>query len=383
MAALPVPAAGARRRLAGRARDDVARPAGVDAGRDRADGVARPRPSRRASSRPRAPRRRPGSRSSPRRCRPRSMEEIAAAAPGATRWFQLYAQADPGRTRDLVERAAAAGYGAIVLTVDLPVLGYRDRDRRSGFSLDVPHGNFRDGAEPTHGSHAGRTTARRRPRRRRRAVDQWIAKNLTWDSLATIRSWSPLPLVLKGILTAEDARLAVEHGVDAIVVSNHGGRQLDRVAAPRSTCSRRSSRPSPAGTEVWVDGGVRRGLDVAIALRARRARRARRPADPVGARGGRSGRRGAGARDPARGVRAGARAARRADTGGPDPRPHRLTVAPRDNRSCRHQGRAPAASSARAISAWPRFRAWVSGRTPSLSARSTSAPFSIRRSTTS
>ena len=82
------------------------------------------------------------------------MEEIAAAAPGATRFFQLYAQVDPGRTRSLVERAAAAGYGAIVLTVDLPELGYRDRDRRSGFSLDVPHGNFRDGAEPTHGSHA-------------------------------------------------------------------------------------------------------------------------------------------------------------------------------------------------------------------------------------
>ena len=195
-----------------------------------------------------------------------SMEEIAAAAPGATRFFQLYAQVDPGRTRSLVERAAAAGYGAIVLTVDLPELGYRDRDRRSGFSLDVPHGNFRDGAEPTHGSHApdAEDGTGADPGEDVEAVDQWIAKNLTWDSLATIRSWSPLPLVLKGILTGEDARLAVEHGVDAIVVSNHGGRQLDRSPAAIDALEEIVAAV-PDGTEVWVDGGVRRGLDIAIA----------------------------------------------------------------------------------------------------------------------
>ena len=195
-----------------------------------------------------------------------SMEEIAAAAPGATRFFQLYAQVDPGRTRSLVERAAAAGYGAIVLTVDLPELGYRDRDRRSGFSLDVPHGNFRDGAEPTHGSHAtdGDDGTGVGLGEDGEAVDQWIAKDLTWDSLATIRSWSPLPLVLKGILTGEDARLAVEHGVDAIVVSNHGGRQLDRSPAAIDVLDEVVAAV-PTGTELWVDGGVRRGLDVAIA----------------------------------------------------------------------------------------------------------------------
>jgi 4-hydroxymandelate oxidase len=195
-----------------------------------------------------------------------SMEEIAAAAPGAIRLFQLYAQVDPGRTRSLVERAAAAGYGAIVLTVDLPELGYRDRDRRSGFSLDVPHGNFRDGAEPTHGSHApgGGDGTGPDPGEDVETVDQWIAKNLTWDSLATIRSWSPLPLVLKGILTGEDARLAAEHGVDAIVVSNHGGRQLDRSPAAIDVLEEIAAAV-PDGTELWVDGGVRRGLDVAIA----------------------------------------------------------------------------------------------------------------------
>jgi isopentenyl diphosphate isomerase/L-lactate dehydrogenase-like FMN-dependent dehydrogenase len=186
-----------------------------------------------------------------------SMEDVAAAAPGATRFFQLYAQADPGRTRSLVERAAAAGYEAIVVTVDLPELGYRERDRRQGWLLDVPLGNFDDGVGPTHGSHAPDEGGYYD------LVDAWVAKNLTWDSLATIRSWSSLPLVLKGILTGEDARLAAEHGADAIVVSNHGARQLDRTPAPVDVLEEVVA--AAPGLEIWVDGGVRRGLDVAIA----------------------------------------------------------------------------------------------------------------------
>jgi 4-hydroxymandelate oxidase len=193
----------------------------------------------------------------------RSMEEIAAAAPDATRWFQLYAQADPGRTRSFVERAEAAGYGAIVLTVDLPELGYRDRDRRSGFQLDVPLGNFDGGPGPTHGSH-GRDDGADDDDSGYEILEEWVARSLTWDSLASIRSWSNLPLVLKGILTGEDARLAADHGVDAIVVSNHGGRQLDR--SPAAIDVLEEVVAAVPGTEVWVDGGVRRGLDVAIAL---------------------------------------------------------------------------------------------------------------------
>src|SRR5215208_3058212 len=135
----------------------------------------------------------------------RSLEEVAAAAPDATRWFQLYTQADAQRTRNTVERAVAAGYGAIVLTVDLPVMGYRERDRRNAFDAPGPWDrafSVRRGGELAPGT-------------------------LTWRDVAPIRSWAPgLPFVLKGILTAEDARLAVEHGVDAIVVSNHGARQL-------------------------------------------------------------------------------------------------------------------------------------------------------------
>jgi 4-hydroxymandelate oxidase len=188
----------------------------------------------------------------------RSIEEVAAAAPGGTRWFQLYTQHDPGRTRSLVDRAAAAGYAAIIVTVDLPVLAYRDRDRRSGFDLSVPLGNFVDGG-PTHAQHGAPPADTGFG-----ILDEQLARNLTWESLATMRSWSSLPFVLKGILTAEDARLAAEHGVDAIVVSNHGGRQLDRVAAGIDVLEEIAA--AVPGTELWVDGGVRRGLDIAIAL---------------------------------------------------------------------------------------------------------------------
>ena len=174
-----------------------------------------------------------------------SIEDVAAAAPDATRWFQLYTQADAGKSRALVERAVRAGYSAIVLTVDLPVLGYRQRDRLSAFDLSVvPLGNFGEGMGPTHKD---------------------PAPTLTWDDLAEMRSWSSLPLVLKGILTSEDARLAVEHGVEGIIVSNHGGRQLDRVPAPVDVLEE-VVRAVDGRAEVWVDGGVRRGLDIAIAL---------------------------------------------------------------------------------------------------------------------
>ena len=167
----------------------------------------------------------------------RAIEEVAAATPDGTNWFQLYTQAEPSRTRSLVERAAAAGYRAIVLTVDLPRLGYRERDRRTGFDLPEPHGNFVD--PPTHaaGQHAGGFGQ----------LEELLDSGLSWADLATIRSWSPLPLVLKGILTAEDACLALEHGVDGIVVSNHGGSPARPGRPPRSTSSRRSSRRSAGG----------------------------------------------------------------------------------------------------------------------------------------
>ena len=186
----------------------------------------------------------------------RSVEEVAEAAPDARRWFQLYVQASEQASRRLVERAAAAGYEALVVTVDLPMLGYRERDRRSGFDLAVPLGNFTEtGTGPDHRPDAPGAELLDTPQRR----------TLAWDDLAAIRSWSSLPMVLKGILTAEDARLAVDHGADAIVVSNHGARQLDRTVAPVDALE--AIVAEIAGrAEVWVDGGVRRGLDVAVAL---------------------------------------------------------------------------------------------------------------------
>ena len=185
-----------------------------------------------------------------------SIEDVAAGAPDGRRWFQLYVQAQPNQTRELVERAAATGYEAIMVTVDLPVLGYRERDRRSGFDLAVPLGNFEnDRAGPTHRPDASGFEV----------LSSWERRTLVWDDLSTIRSWSSLPMVLKGILTVDDARLAVEHGADAIVVSNHGARQLDQTLTPVEALGEIVAAVG-GRTEVWVDGGVRRGLDLAIAL---------------------------------------------------------------------------------------------------------------------
>ncbi len=186
-----------------------------------------------------------------------SIEDVAAAAPGGIRWFQLYTQVDPARSQSLVARAADAGYSALVVTVDLPVLGYRERDLRSGFDLPGPHGNFSERG-PDHASHGGETSGFD-------ILLHDLDRGLVWSDLAAIRSWSSLPIILKGILTAEDARIAVEEGVDGIVVSNHGARQLDRAVATADVLE--EVVDAVAGrTEVWVDGGIRRGLDVVTAL---------------------------------------------------------------------------------------------------------------------
>ena len=188
-----------------------------------------------------------------------SIEEVAAAAPDAVRWFQLYTQADPARSRRFVERAEDAGYRAIIVTVDLPVLGYRERDLRSGFDLSVSLGNFRDEAGPDHATHRPELDGGYD------LLQERIDRGLTWSDLSAIRDWTTLPIFLKGILTVADARLAVEHGIDGIVVSNHGGRQLDRSIATADALE-----PIAAAVgdrlEVWVDGGIRRGLDVVTAL---------------------------------------------------------------------------------------------------------------------
>lgn len=179
-----------------------------------------------------------------------SLEEVAAAAPDAERWFQLYVIGGLDYARQLVERAEAAGYRALVITVDLSVLGRRERDVRSGFVLPaLPH---LDGA------------ADARKRRYGAIEDQWIG-HLTWDSIREIASWTSMPVVVKGILAPDDARLAVEAGVAGVVVSTHGGRQLDRAIATADALGPIVDAVD-GRCEVWVDGGIRRGLDVVTAI---------------------------------------------------------------------------------------------------------------------
>jgi len=178
------------------------------------------------------------------------LEDVARAAPDAERWFQLYIVGGMDYSRGLVERAEAAGYRALVLTVDLAVLGRRERDIRTGFAVPaMPHIDAA-GAERDH-RYGG-------------LVNQRLG-GLTWDALPEIRSWSSMPLVLKGILAVDDARRAVDAGVDAIVVSTHGGRQLDRSIASADALGPIVDAVAGA-CEVWVDGGIRRGLDVVTAI---------------------------------------------------------------------------------------------------------------------
>jgi 4-hydroxymandelate oxidase len=190
-----------------------------------------------------------------------SLEEIARAATGPL-WFQLYVYKDRSLARNLIHRAEKAGYRALCLTVDTPMLGRRERDTRNEFAL--PKGvhlrNFEDaGLELAEmgESFAAYTT---------RQLDC----SLTWDAVEWLRGETTLPIILKGIIAAEDAVLAADRRVDGIIVSNHGGRQLDGTEATLRALPRVVD--AVAGrAEVFMDGGVRRGTDVlkALALGAR------------------------------------------------------------------------------------------------------------------
>jgi 4-hydroxymandelate oxidase len=194
-----------------------------------------------------------------------TLEEVAAAAPSGARWFQLYCYRDREVTQWLVQRAVKAGYRALCLTVDAPLVGRRERDTRNCFGL--PPGMTWKNLE--------RVGLERMDRRETgSALVQYISEiwdaSLTWDAVGWLRGLSALPLVIKGILTADDARRAVDHGASAIVVSNHGGRQLDGTI----TTSEALTEIAPAvgdDVEILVDGGIRRGSDIlkALALGAR------------------------------------------------------------------------------------------------------------------
>ena len=191
-----------------------------------------------------------------------SVEEVAAAAPDAARWFQVYVVRDRGWTADLVARAAAAGYRALVLTVDVPLLGNRLRDLRNDFRLPT-------GLKPANAPPVGAA------RQRELAVDVLAQAGqfdpaLTPETIGWLADRSGLPVVVKGVLRADDATACVDAGASGVVVSNHGGRQLDTVVATADALAEVAGAVGDR-VEVYVDGGIRRGTDVlkALALGAR------------------------------------------------------------------------------------------------------------------
>ena len=182
------------------------------------------------------------------------VEQVVEVAAGPV-WFQLYVYKDRAASAALVERVEAAGCSAIELTVDAPVLGLRERDARNGFA--IPDGLL----VPNLTADARRPAA---------AFPAMIDAGLTWDDLAWLRSITKLPILVKGIVRADDAEQATEAGASGIVVSNHGGRQLDTAPA---TIDVLGSITQAVGNHIDVlfDGGIRRGTDVvkALALGAR------------------------------------------------------------------------------------------------------------------
>jgi 4-hydroxymandelate oxidase len=188
-----------------------------------------------------------------------TIEEIASAGDGAPLWFQLYVFRDRAITEALVRRAEAAGCTALCLTASVPVQGNRERDAHNRFHLPagVEMANFRGLPQASFPAVEGS------------GLFAFIAAefdpSLTWESLAWLRSITSLPIVVKGVMLPDDARLAVEHGAAGIIVSNHGGRQLDSADATLHALP--GVVAAAAGrVPVLVDGGVRRGTDVVKAL---------------------------------------------------------------------------------------------------------------------
>ena len=195
-----------------------------------------------------------------------ALEEIAAAGGEAPRWFQLYWPNDPGLARSLVERAEAAGYGAIVLTVDTFIPGWKPRDLQQAwlpFLQGMGVGNyfqdpvFRAALEKTPEEDPGMATGH--------FLGVQANPSLSWDDLAALREMTSLPIVVKGIQHADDAREAARRGVDGIVVSNHGGRQIDGAIGSLDALP---AIAAAAGEELAVlfDSGIRSGADVLKAL---------------------------------------------------------------------------------------------------------------------
>jgi 4-hydroxymandelate oxidase len=185
-----------------------------------------------------------------------SLEDVARAATRPV-WFQLYVQRDREFTRELVRRAETSGYQALVVTVDSPVLGPRYRETRTKFALPpgAERANFKGLITATGGQRPSESTI----------YTAVLDPKLTWKEIEWLRTLTKLPMVLKGILNPEDAARAVELGASGIVVSNHGGRNLDTLPATIDALPEVAARVA-GRVPVLVDGGIRRGTDVLKAI---------------------------------------------------------------------------------------------------------------------
>ena len=186
-----------------------------------------------------------------------TIEEIREAADRC--WLQLYVFRDRSITRALVERAEAAGCSAICMTLTVPVQGNRERDTRNRFALPagIDMANFTGGRQARFPEASGS--------RLNAFIGQEFDPTLTWEAVDWLRSITSLPILLKGVMTPEDAALAVEHGAAGVIVSNHGGRQLDGVE-PTLVALPRVAAAVDGRIPVLMDGGIRRGADVVKAL---------------------------------------------------------------------------------------------------------------------
>jgi len=177
--------------------------------------------------------------------------DVAEAAPGAPRWLQIYVFKERAVSDEVIEQALESGFTALVLTADLPVVGVRDRELRAGFDTPEVHVPAMVAARARMGDEG--------------AGLELLDAGVEWRYVTELRERYGVPVIVKGLVTAEDARLACEHGASGVVVSNHGGRQLDGAIASLEALPE-VVEAVDGRAEVYLDGGVRRGTDVVTAL---------------------------------------------------------------------------------------------------------------------
>jgi len=190
-----------------------------------------------------------------------SVEDVSNAAPRGLRWFQLYIYKDRNVVIDLVKRAEKAGYQALAVTVDTPILGQRRNDVRHKFALpsEFSLANYKKDDSHSEGVHSDKDSGLAA------YVKNLIDPSLSWKDIDWLRTITSLPILLKGVLTKEAAIEAVKHGIDGIIVSNHGARQLDGVTSTIEALPEVVSAVN-GKVEVFLDGGVRLGTDAFKAL---------------------------------------------------------------------------------------------------------------------